>query len=200
MAGTAESPTCPVCLKEFTCDGDQCPKLLPCNHTLCLSCLTKLRGTNLGISSWIKCPQCEGLNPLPPAGPKDLPTNRHVLHAVDSKKKKIPVPSLLQGYQKARTLYAKKECWKTLCPKCSTLQHEEQSNSLLGVVESLQESRESNAINQVLADNIKSLETYVADIREAKKIVLQKEEEAHKAIEEITRKLGGESRTSRKEK
>ena len=86
----AESPTCPVCLKEFTHDGDQCPKLLPCNHTVCVSCLVKLRGANIGIPSWIKCPQCGGFNPLPQAGPKGLPTNSHVLYAVDSKKITVP--------------------------------------------------------------------------------------------------------------
>ena len=192
MAATAESPTCPVCLKEFTWDGNQCPKLLPCNHTLCVACLVKLRGANPGIPSWIKCPQCGGFNPLPTPGLKGLPTNRYVLHAAESKKKNIPVPSLLQGNERTMTVYPKKECWKTRCPKCSTHQHEE--HNLLSLVECLQQSKELNAINQVLVDNIKSLETYVADIREAKKIVQQKEAEAHKAIEEITRKLSGGSR------
>ena len=70
----------------------------------------------------------------------------------------------------------------------------------MSLVESLQQSRELNAINQVLVDNIKSLETYVADIREAKKTVLQKEAEAHKAIEEITKTLSGGSRISRTSK
>ena len=57
--------------------------------------------------------------------------------------------------------------------------------------------RTLNGTNQgLMMDIIKSLETYIHQIREAKQIILQKEAEAQKAIEEITRALSGRTRIS----
>ena len=191
MAESTTYPTCPVCLEEFTHDGDKIPKLLPCSHTLCVSCLVKLGRANPWTPSWIKCPECEGFNPQPLVGSANFPTNRHVLNVLDSTKKNI-VPSICQVHQKTVMFYLKKECRKTLCPKCATTLNEEHN-----VASFVEESRTLNGTNQgLMMDTIKSLETYIHQIREAKQIILQKEAEAQKAIEEITRALSGRSRIS----
>ena len=192
MAESTTYLTYPVCLEEFTHDGDKIPKLLPCSHTLCFSCLVKLVRANPWTPSWIKCPECEGFNPLPLVGSANFPTNRHVLNVLDSTKKKIIVPSICQVHQKTVMFYLKKECWKTLCQKCATTLNEEHN-----VASFVEESRTLNGTNQgLMMDIIKSLETYIHQIREAKQIILQKEAEAQKAIEEITRALSGRTRIS----
>ena len=44
---------CQVCLEDFEEDGAHVPRLLPCTHTLCHTCIGQLiRG------DWIECPEC----------------------------------------------------------------------------------------------------------------------------------------------
>ena len=54
----------------------------------------------------------------------------------------------------------------------------------MSLPECLQESPELNAIKQVLADTMRSLETYADQAREVNKIILVNEAEAQKAIDE----------------
>ena len=67
---------CCVCLETYQADGARCPKLLPCSHTVCLSCLEQLAGDGY---SQIKCPECRTFCPLPQGGAEAFPTNRYVL-------------------------------------------------------------------------------------------------------------------------
>ena len=48
-----EIPSCQVCFEEFTYDGAHVPRLLPCTHTLCHTCVGQLIREN-----GIECPEC----------------------------------------------------------------------------------------------------------------------------------------------
>ena len=69
--------TCPVCLDRY-----KTPKLLPCQHTFCLTpCLTNLidRATRK-----IKCPECRMLHSLPQnGGIENFPNNITILRFLD---------------------------------------------------------------------------------------------------------------------
>ena len=58
---------CPGCLKEFTD-----PRLLPCKHTYCLSCLQMLNKTK----GRIQCQVCKALHKIPEKGAQGFPRSR----------------------------------------------------------------------------------------------------------------------------
>ena len=131
MAENTDFPICSICLEEFTHDGDRCPKLLPCSHTLCVSCLEQIRRANPCNLSPIQCPECRQGHKMPPAGPKGLPINRYVLQILSLEKKimeqeKTHVKALLcQVHRKPCVMFClKKECWEALCPKCPLQEHQ----------------------------------------------------------------------------
>ena len=45
--------SCQVCLEEYGEDGDHVPRLLPCTHTVCESCIKKLISDKK-----LNCPEC----------------------------------------------------------------------------------------------------------------------------------------------
>ena len=71
---------CSVCFETYQNEGPKCPKLLPCSHTVCLSCLKRFTRYR---HSQIKCPECQRLTSLPPEGAGAFPTNRYVLEILN---------------------------------------------------------------------------------------------------------------------
>ncbi|KAM8977774.1 E3 ubiquitin-protein ligase TRIM45 [Pelodytes ibericus] len=62
-------PQCPLCQEMFSD-----PRILPCLHTLCMSCLTQLEPLSSGgeaVQS-VLCPVCDSEVPLPSGGVKEL--------------------------------------------------------------------------------------------------------------------------------
>ena len=70
---------CCVCFEDYRRTGSKCPKLLPCVHTFCAQCLTRL--TENGK---IKCPECRSWHPLSEEGVQTLPTNGRILEYLNS--------------------------------------------------------------------------------------------------------------------
>ncbi|XP_068440171.1 tripartite motif-containing protein 59 [Clinocottus analis] len=76
MDNLEEDLTCSVCYSLF---AD--PRVLPCSHTFCKSCLDNLLQVSSNYSIWrplrlpLKCPQCRSVVELPPLGVDSLPTN-----------------------------------------------------------------------------------------------------------------------------
>lgn len=63
-----ELTQCSICLDTFTQ-----PKMLPCQHTFCHSCLVDM--TRTGSERNITCPQCRKVHPLPANGVSDFSNN-----------------------------------------------------------------------------------------------------------------------------
>ena len=53
MDSLQETLNCPVCFEEFEEDGDRVPRLLPCSHTLCHTCMDQCIRDNR-----LECPTC----------------------------------------------------------------------------------------------------------------------------------------------
>ncbi|CAJ1065337.1 tripartite motif-containing protein 59 [Xyrichtys novacula] len=76
MDNLEEDLTCSVCYSLFSD-----PRVLPCSHTFCKSCLDNLLQVSTNYSIWrplrlpLKCPNCRSVVELPPAGVEALPTN-----------------------------------------------------------------------------------------------------------------------------
>ncbi|XP_030599504.1 tripartite motif-containing protein 59 [Archocentrus centrarchus] len=76
MDNLEEDLTCSVCYSLFSD-----PRVLPCSHTFCKTCLDNLLQVSTNYSIWrplrlpLKCPNCRSVVELPPAGVDALPTN-----------------------------------------------------------------------------------------------------------------------------
>ncbi|XP_077053435.1 tripartite motif-containing protein 59 [Siphateles boraxobius] len=76
MDDLEEDLTCSVCYGLFTD-----PRVLPCSHTFCKSCLESVMHVSVDVSVWrplrlpLKCPSCRSVAELPTNGLDALPTN-----------------------------------------------------------------------------------------------------------------------------
>lgn len=76
MERLEEDLTCAVCYSLFTD-----PRVLPCSHTFCKSCLDTLLQVSSNYNIWrplrqpLKCPNCRNVAELPPTGTAALPCN-----------------------------------------------------------------------------------------------------------------------------
>lgn len=76
MDNLEEDLTCSVCYSLFSD-----PRVLPCSHTFCKTCLDNLLQVSTNYSIWrphrlpLKCPNCRSVVELPPMGVDALPTN-----------------------------------------------------------------------------------------------------------------------------
>lgn len=76
MDNLEEDLTCSVCYALFTD-----PRVLPCSHTFCKSCLESVLQISANFSIWrplrlpLKCPNCRSVVELPPNGVDALPIN-----------------------------------------------------------------------------------------------------------------------------
>lgn len=107
MDNLEEDLTCSVCYSLFSD-----PRVLPCSHTFCKSCLDNLLQVSTNYSIWrplrlpLKCPNCRNVMELPPAGVDALPTNvslRAIIEKVGENPLCYPVTScrsqlLLTGF------------------------------------------------------------------------------------------------------
>ncbi|XP_066301765.1 tripartite motif-containing protein 2-like [Branchiostoma lanceolatum] len=103
--------TCPVCNKLF-CE----PKILPCLHTFCKSCLEKW------VKQKVSCPFCRTEITLPSEGVSGLPTNFNINKLLDFRKlqksKNLPC-QLCETHVKASSMCV--DCGKLLCDTCLKL-------------------------------------------------------------------------------
>lgn len=73
--------TCGTCLCMFD-GGEHIPKLLPCSHTICLECLTRIVAT-FARDSQFRCPICRELINIPQGGVAALPPSFLVNQLLD---------------------------------------------------------------------------------------------------------------------
>ena len=77
MASTVSRFECPVCLESFS-NKTIVPKLLPCIHTLCQSCLIKLINS-AGKGKKFACPVCRCDIKVPKEGLHGFKTNIYLI-------------------------------------------------------------------------------------------------------------------------
>ena len=100
--------TCTVCLDSF-----KEPKVLPCCHTFCKSCLERI----LEIKTNLVCPQCRAEHKVPPNGPEGFLTDFSLLRAADTEE-----PHICGECDDSDTAVAFcTECQSYLCSSCASI-------------------------------------------------------------------------------
>ncbi|CAG9102301.1 hypothetical protein JYU34_005884 [Plutella xylostella] len=74
--------TCGTCLCTYD-GGEHTPKLLPCSHTVCLHCLTRIAASQTRDAGHFRCPICRELITVPRGGVAALPPSFLVNQLLD---------------------------------------------------------------------------------------------------------------------
>ncbi|XP_047503255.1 tripartite motif-containing protein 3-like isoform X1 [Pieris napi] len=74
--------TCGTCLCTYD-GGEHTPKLLPCSHTVCLHCLTRIAASQTRDAGSFRCPICRELITIPRGGVPALPPSFLVNQLLD---------------------------------------------------------------------------------------------------------------------
>ena len=59
---------CPICNEDFTLEGSNVPRILPCNHSLCEMCIEGILRQNPERCDLLQCPECKKKHPAPKGG------------------------------------------------------------------------------------------------------------------------------------
>ena len=113
---------CQICFQEFEEDGAHVPRLLPCSHTLCHSCVGQLiQGQK------IECPECRKKHEAREEV-KSFPQNKYLLTQI--KRKPSSEEPTAHGFQKCEqhgkeiSLFClEPECNKPICRTCLKKEH-----------------------------------------------------------------------------
>ncbi|KAL7399832.1 hypothetical protein ABVT39_002542 [Epinephelus coioides] len=127
MDNLEEDLTCSVCYSLFSD-----PRILPCSHTFCKTCLDNLLQVSTNYSIWrplrlpLKCPNCRGVVELPPMGIDALPTNaplKAIIEKYQSDSEPRP-PSCQEHYRQPLNMYCIQDR-QLICGLCLTIgQHQ----------------------------------------------------------------------------
>uniref|UniRef100_A0A3Q3LZU7 Tripartite motif containing 59 n=1 Tax=Mastacembelus armatus TaxID=205130 RepID=A0A3Q3LZU7_9TELE len=127
MDNLEEDLTCSVCYSLFSD-----PRVLPCSHTFCKTCLDSLLHVTTNYSIWrslrlpLKCPNCRSVVELLPSGVDALPTNvslRAIIEKYQRDREPQP-PSCPEHHKQPLNMYCVQDR-KLICGLCLTVgQHQ----------------------------------------------------------------------------
>ena len=111
---------CQVCFHEFDEDGEHIPRLLPCSHTLCESCIKQLIQ-----NSKLECPECRKIHDAEDV--KTFPQNKYILTQLRRKSPEEGSPpkvELCEEHKSELILFCLEgTCQKAICISCLNEKH-----------------------------------------------------------------------------
>ncbi len=205
MADMDEMATCQVCFVEYSLTGDQVPRILPCFHTMCESCITDI----LEIREELKCPECKALYPAP-NGAKTFPQNKYIVNhlrkmaKIESKTESAEekaVASVEGSEDKENNKEARKEdvcrehkkdivlfcndCKTPLCLDCLTNYHNKHD---VVSIETERERAEKERVEK-REELLKNLKEELEDLTKTREAVTETHQKAKKLSTDATRKI-----------
>ena len=152
MDSLEEILSCQVCFEEFEEDGDHVPRILPCSHTLCHTCIGRLIERIR-----IECPECRMKHDAKKEE-KSFPQNKYIIIQI-KKTQKLQVdhsqPEKCKEHGKELNIFCKEPgCQRVICISCLSHDHKKHE-----VVEIEERKKEMMAILQknikAVTDNLK---------------------------------------------
>ena len=169
--------SCQVCFEDFEEDGAHVPRLLPCTHTLCHTCIGQLiQGDK------IECPECREKHEAKKEE-KSFPQNKYILVHMKRRTPKLQrdqsQTEKCREHGKELNIFCKEPgCQRIICLTC--LSHDHKKHEFVEI-----EERRKEAID-ILQKNIKTvtanLERKIQNITKAKEDVAEKFEKNLKEL------------------
>ena len=120
LSSMSEMTNCPICFELYRENGEHVPRILPCHHTLCESCVTNAIKENS-----IQCPECR-VSYQVDNGVRTFPQNKYILGLITVKageaRMSQPDKPCEEHSSKELTLYCN-DCQKPICLKCLSTTH-----------------------------------------------------------------------------
>ena len=169
---------CQVCFEEFEEDGSHVPRLLPCTHTLCHTCIGKLIQGNK-----LECPECREKHEAKNEE-KSFPQNKYILTQI--KRKSTQEQPNAYEFQKCddhgkelNLFCLDPECNKPICRTCLKKEHkkhemteieDQEKEVLIKEVIKIKMNLEAkmNIISTAKMDITKRTNAVVADLKKTK--------------------------------
>ena len=161
--------SCQVCFEEFEEDGAHVPRILPCSHTLCHTCVGRLiRGERL------ECPECR-MKHEAKKEEKSFPRNKYVLVQMSRRTSKLgrAQPDKCREHGKVLNIFCKEpECQKIICFICLSRDHKK--HEVINAEERIIE------VTDILQKNIKAATN---NLQRKIRIIMAAKEDAEKNVE-----------------
>ena len=124
--------SCQVCFEDFEPDGAHVPRLLPCTHTLCHTCIGQLIKGDM-----IECPECRDKYDSK-KDEKSFPQNKYILFQMKKTTPKLQRDQSriekCREHEKELNIFCKEpECQRIICRTC--LSHEHKKHEVVEVEE-----------------------------------------------------------------
>ena len=166
--------SCGVCMEEFGVDGSYVPRLLPCTHTLCETCVKQLIRENK-----LECPECRTKHEAT-REEKSFPQNKYLLTQIRKLKQDTKRVQYEYGkcaeHQKELILFCREsECQKAICTTCLKVVHKRHDVTEI-------EDEKKEIIMKNIESFTESLQTKIRLISRAREDV---EKEADLCIKEL---------------
>ena len=122
MDSLTETLTCPVCFEDFEEDGDRVPRLLPCTHSLCHTCVDQWIRNNQ-----LECPSCRVKHEVK-REENTFPQNKYILTMV-RRRRRLEGDELNESrrcpeHGQNEILFCMQAgCHKTICTLCLSKAH-----------------------------------------------------------------------------
>ena len=117
----ADMLSCQVCFEDFDEDGDHIPRIFPCSHTVCVSCIK-----NLIKNDKLACPECRKTYEVDNVE-TSFPQNKYLLVQIRSgkiiKHEEADSNERCKEHGKELTAFCK-VCQKDICISCLKKGHE----------------------------------------------------------------------------
>lgn len=162
-------------------DRQQCPRMLPCQHTFCQSCLQSIVQP---ASEAVDCPTCGQQVNLRVAGPDgilDLPTNLYLESLLMSLEQEVTSGAGDQSCSKCKTIGSTSECrhcQQAFCTICLSHHITELQSQLPSLVDQLHGAKDRlYHLLQNFRDNCKRMQEHISEAIEIKVVTLRKKEE-----------------------
>ena len=113
---------CQVCFEDYQETGDRVPRILPCHHTLCHSCIERLIHRNR-----VQCPECRSKFDAK-KGEINFQQNKYILILVKKKSSVLKEEATnfkkCSEHSKDEMFFCKeKSCLTAICPSCLSAKH-----------------------------------------------------------------------------
>ena len=196
---------CQVCFEDYQETGDHVPRILPCHHTLCHSCIERLINRNR-----VQCPECRSKFDAK-KGEINFQQNKYILILL--KKKSSVLNEETNNFKKCaehnkdEMFFCKeKGCETAICPSCLSAKH--LGHQVVELLETKQEVLEVimekvENVSQILGQKIEKMKDIQNDtIKKAQNNidkVKRKKEEAMETFDQMIKEAEDQMLEMKKE-